>query len=579
MARIRLLYCIDTVGQNAGPDKQLAEIIRRIDCGRFEVHLCVLQDSDRLHELAERCHTLVLPMRRLWSLHGLRQIFRLRRYINEHKIDVIHTFLNKANILAILAAWCSRCPVVISSRRNLGYWLTPFYLWLYRRLDRITTRLLANSERVKRFAIETEGVPPEQVDVLYNGVDMEQYAPGAGDPSVPAALGIPADAKVVGIVANLRPVKDHALFLRAAKQVTDAVPEATFLLVGRGPLRGELGRQAEQLGIAGRVFFTDGAGAVADHLARMSVACLSSESEGFSNAVLEYMAAGLPVVATDAGGNAEAVEHGVNGFIVPHGAPDALAEPIIELLRDDAKREDMGRRASERCRDRFEIAAAVRRHEEYYASLHDLRHHASHRIPMRNALKAVLNILFIVLISPAGLLAGFGRIGLLFHVFTHLFSLAPGKPGEYVRRAFYWMTLDRFSLRATTTFGTFFSSPHAIVEDGVYIGAYSIIGQAHIRRGCQIASNVHILSGPYQHRRDSDGNLLGTARGSRDVIEIGANCWIGASVVVMADIGERSTIGAGAVVNRPVPAGVLAVGVPAQVVRSIESESASPGES
>jgi glycosyltransferase involved in cell wall biosynthesis len=367
--RIRLLYCIDTIDENAGPDRLLSTMIPLVAPDRFEVHLCVLRDCERLHRLAEHCETLVLPMGSLWTLNGLRQLVRLRRYIRRNRIGMMHTFMVKSNILGIVAAFWSCCRVVVSSRRNLGYWLTPSYLRIYRILNRVTTRLLANSERVKRYVVEAEHIDPARVDVLYNGVDMTRYAPGSGDPSVPAALGIPDDAPVVGIVANLRPVKDHDLFLRAAQLVAEVVPRAAFLLAGSGPLREQLGRQAEELGIADRVFFTNGGGDISDHLARMSVGCLSSKSEGFSNAVLEYMAAGLPVVATDAGGNAEAVEHGTNGFIITERNADAFARPIIELLQDDAKRAEMGRASLERCRTMFEMTLSVRKHEDYYQQL------------------------------------------------------------------------------------------------------------------------------------------------------------------------------------------------------------------
>jgi len=367
--KVRILYCIDSVGYEAGPDRQLAEIIRRLDKARFDVHLCCFEDSPRMRQLGEHCTPLVLPLVRAYSPNGIRQICRLRRYINQHDIDIVHNFLVKANIVGVLAARKSKCRAIVSSRRDLGFWLTPLYLRMLRYLDRYTTRLLANSQRVKDFVVKTERVPRDRVDVLYNGVDMTSYAPGCGDPSVVRSLGVPDHAKLVGIVANFRPVKDHALFLRAARSVADRVSDAAFVLVGTGALRGDLGRLAEELGIAGRVFFADGRGTARDYLGRMAVGCLSSETEGFSNALLEYMAAGLPVAATDAGGNAEAVENGVTGFIVPHGNPAALAQPIIELLKDDNKRIQMGRQSRARCRRMFEIGDAVRRFEDYYTGL------------------------------------------------------------------------------------------------------------------------------------------------------------------------------------------------------------------
>lgn len=358
MRKVTVLFCTDTIGEDAGTERHVAEVIARLDRARFDPHLCCLADSPRLAEMARCCPTRVYPVVSVWRPNGRRQILALRRYIDEQSIDVVHTFAAKATIVGVLAATGSRARVVITSRRNMGYWYTAWYRLLFRYLNRHTTRVLANSERVKRVVVEAEGVSPEKVDVLYNGVDLERYRPVD-----------PAQAPVVGIVANYRPVKDLGLFLHAARVVAAEVPEATFLLAGQGPLRAELVRLAEELGIAARVTFTDGRGEVRDHLRRMSIGCLSSQSEGFSNAILEYMAAGLPVVATDVGGNAEAIEDGVSGYLVEERSAEAFARPIVELLRDGARREQMGRRGLERCRERFEMGGAVRRLEDYYQGL------------------------------------------------------------------------------------------------------------------------------------------------------------------------------------------------------------------
>jgi glycosyltransferase involved in cell wall biosynthesis len=185
---------------------------------------------------------------------------------------------------------------------------------------------------------------------------------------VAVSLGVPSDAQVVGVVANYRPVKDLALFLKSAHIVAAAAPQAAFLLVGRGELRSELEKLAVELGIGDRVFFSDGRGSVPDYLARMSVACLSSLSEGLPNAILEYMAAGLPVVATDVGGNSELVADGDTGYLVRGRTPEAFAEPIIRLLRDHALRAVMGQKGLERARTEFDLSAAVRRLEGFYIS-------------------------------------------------------------------------------------------------------------------------------------------------------------------------------------------------------------------
>jgi glycosyltransferase involved in cell wall biosynthesis len=369
MRRISILYCIDSIGAQAGSENQLAEIIRRIDKREFDVHLCCFEDSPRMRELTAHCTPLLLPGGKIASIDGIRRIRRLRGYIKNQRIDIVHTWMVDANIVGILASLGPGSPLVVSGRRNLGYWFTPRHLALYRFLNRFTTRILANSDGVKSAVMEREGVSGHRIDVLHNGVDTELYAPGCGNRGVPASLGVPADAPVVGIVANLRPVKDIGVFLRAAKQVLKEVPKAAFVIVGTGPLRDELGNLAKTLGIASSVYFSDGKGDVLDHLGRMDVACLTSRSEGFSNALLESMAVGIPVVATHTGGNPEAVDHGVSGYLFPVGDVEQLAGHLIHLLTHEETRIRMGKLARVHCETMFAMGRAVDRYAAYYRRL------------------------------------------------------------------------------------------------------------------------------------------------------------------------------------------------------------------
>ena len=169
---------------------------------------------------------------------------------------------------------------------------------------------------------------------------------------------------------------------------------------------------------------------------------------------------------------------------------------------------------------------------------------------------------------PAGLCCGFGRFPSIFAIFAHLYSSGPGVLGDYWRIAFYRQTLDACPLDSRISFGSFFSTPRARVGHGVYVGANCILGQVTIGDGTQIASGVQILSGARQHIRDEAGRISGSAEGVFEPVGIGPECWIGAAAVVMADVGEGSTIGAGSVVTKPIPAGVVAVGTPAKVIRS-----------
>jgi len=367
-SRASVCLLCDTVGLDAGTELLVAEIARRLSPSKLDVHVCCLEDSRQLRSLEGLCRTSVFPLDSLYSPRAIRQVASLRAYLSRHRVQIVHGFMTKTNILAVLSS-LGTSRVVITSRLNTGYWYTPKWKLVFRTLNWGTTRVLTNSEAGRTIVAEAERLDPRKIDVHYQGVNVERFRPGVGDPSVGSRLGICDNAPVIGVVANLRPVKDLPLFLRAAKIVSGRCPQAAFLLVGHGQQLGELQALSEQLGIRDRVFFTRGEGRVIDYLARMSVACLSSLSEGFSNAILEYMAVGLPVVATDVGGNREAVLDGETGFLVRERTPEAFARPLIALLEDDDLRLRMGASGMARCLSNFELGKTMRDLEDYYLAL------------------------------------------------------------------------------------------------------------------------------------------------------------------------------------------------------------------
>jgi L-malate glycosyltransferase len=366
---IRVCFLIDSLCADAGTEKLVANVAGSLDPRRIAVHVCCFESSKRMSGLAGACATATFPLTRLYSLNGIRQLCRFRRYLAAHRIDIIHAFMTKSAIFGVLAALPSGSPKVITSRLSTGYWYTPFMIRLFRILNRYTARILTNSHAARDLTVVVEHVAAEKVDVIYNGVDLVEFSRETGEPGFLESLGVPHGAPVVGIVANFRAVKDIGLFLRACTIVSREFPAARFVIVGQGPLREQLGALAATLGIGSKVVFSDGRGSVPDYLCRMSVACLSSQSEGLPNAILEYMAAGLPVVATDVGGIREVVEDGASGFLVRVRTPEAFAEPVLRLLRNDELRLAMSQRSLQRCRTTFDIRTSVQALEHYYQAL------------------------------------------------------------------------------------------------------------------------------------------------------------------------------------------------------------------
>ena len=367
-SRIGVCLLVDTVGNDAGTERQVIVTARELDKSKFDVHVCCLEPSPQLSALADYCHIEVFPTTSIKSWKGLKQAKHFRQYLDRHQIQIVHAYMNKTAAFAVFSCLMSD-RIVITSRLNTGYWYTPGLRAWFSLLNQATTRIMANSELAAKIAVEAEHISPDKVDVVYQGVDMSVFRPGLGNPAVCERLGISPDCRVVGIVANLRAVKDIPLFLRAASLVAGQLPDVAFLIVGMGEQLKELQALAAELGLETRVFFTRGEGKVMDYLARMSVGCLTSKSEGFSNAILEYMAAGLPVVATDVGGNREAIVHGETGYLVAERTPEKLAEPIIYLLTHEAERRDMGQRSVARCREHFELHRTIENLENYYSSL------------------------------------------------------------------------------------------------------------------------------------------------------------------------------------------------------------------
>ena len=187
---------------------------------------------------------------------------------------------------------------------------------------------------------------------------------------------------------------------------------------------------------------------------------------------------------------------------------------------------------------------------------------------VRTLLKYSFLAVFVALVLPFALLSGLGRVEGIFIFFGQIFALAPGLPGDYLRIAYYRLTLTEASLSSRIQFGSFFAHPQARLSSHVYIGSYCILGRTDIGERTHIASGVQIPSGRHQHPRHEDGSIGGAEHGTVTTVSIGKDCWIGAGAIVMADVGAASTIGAGSVVTRPIPAGCVAVGSPARVVET-----------
>jgi glycosyltransferase involved in cell wall biosynthesis len=237
-------------------------------------------------------------------------------------------------------------------------------------LTPITDAYLTVANKQKEHLVSAEGIPNRKSVVIYNGVDHTLFDPQKFDShTVRARLGLDDGDRVFGIVAALRPEKAHTVLLDATRLVVDKLPEAKLVIVGDGPERANIERHISSLGISRSVLMTGARSDIPPLLSAFDVAVLCSYTEAFPISVLEYMAAGKPVVATRVGGMEEVTQEGETAFLVPPGAAPELADSILQLLTDDEAARRMGRAGRARAMDQFGIDKMMKARERLYQDL------------------------------------------------------------------------------------------------------------------------------------------------------------------------------------------------------------------
>jgi glycosyltransferase involved in cell wall biosynthesis len=346
--KLNVLHMIDSFEQG-GSERMALQLVRQLhQSGRCRVRLGCLQNKGSLRAEADRLglgEIAEYPLTSFYDRNFVRQLRRLGHFLKENEIDVIHTHDFYTNIFGMTAAAMVRVPARVAYKGETDGFRTSTQKRLERGAFRLAHRVVANSDAVRKQLIR-EGVPAEKVVRHYNGLNVERVKARADAMrnDILAMLALP-ERRLVTIVANLQhAVKDHPTFLRAAVRVRAAVPDAAFVIAGEGNLLEGLRELTAQLGLERDVFFIGRCERVAELLSVSDVCALSSTAEGFSNAILEYMAAARPVVVTDVGGAREAVIAGETGYIVAAGDDEQMAARMIELLRDPRRACAMGER-------------------------------------------------------------------------------------------------------------------------------------------------------------------------------------------------------------------------------------------
>ena len=353
---IRVLYIVDQLTEMGGAERLLVKMIRSLPKERFRCSLVTFQiDRDLPLFSSMPCDVRILPLRKSYDARALRLSLELRRFIRSEGVSIVHTFFETADLWGGLVSHLSRVPILLSSRRDMGILRRPKHAFAYRFVNPLFTRVLAVSEEVRRCCIEVDHLRPERVETVYNGIEFPSLPLESRD-ACRERLGLSDFKEIVLTIGNIRRVKGIDIFLRAAADVCKRRPSALFLIVGDNhePAHfNELKELVSELGISHNVLFYGPSEEVGQLLAACDIFCLPSRSEGFSNALIEAMGAGVPCVATRVGGNVEAIANNRSGVLVPSEDPKALSSAIGELLDNPSRARALGREAIEVVQSRF----------------------------------------------------------------------------------------------------------------------------------------------------------------------------------------------------------------------------------
>jgi len=375
--KINILFIIDGLeGIGGGAENHLADVVANLNKDLFKCFVCSFKSDNGLivRKIKQRVAEFVpLSVGRLLSVSAFRNAIHLRQFILKHNIHIVQTFLIKSDTYGAIIARFSGVPIIISSRRDMGDLKERKHLFLNRLVNPFIDHFIAVCDSVRESVAAIESIPLSKITTIYNGVDIKRFdkLPESQIKPFRELLEVYPDDFVVGSVAHFRPEKAYHIFFEGIKKVKEEIKNLKVVCVGY-PLN--LGkhfvRYCEEEKMDCFIRFVGGVEDVRPYMQLMDVLCLIPNSnEGFSNSILQGMAMGKPIIASDVGGNRESVIHRKTGLIIPPDNSDAFADAILELYKNRSLRLAMGEEGRKRIESEFTTDRMINRMENLYNDL------------------------------------------------------------------------------------------------------------------------------------------------------------------------------------------------------------------
>lgn len=353
----------------AGAEKVVYNIVTRLD-GQIRFSVCCLDSIGLLGEELKNRGYKIFKLGRKPGI-DFTVIWQLARLLRKEKLDIVHTHQYTPYFYGATAAiFSSRSKVIFTEHgRHQPDRVRPRRIIYNQFLNLFTGRITGVSNFSKDSLVRYEKLPASKIDVIYNGINLEEFKISVDREAKRMELGIDRDEIAIGMIGRFDPVKNHSLLLEAFKEVIKSIPKAKLLLIGDGPLRESLQSTVYSLQLERNVIFLGIRRDIPQVLQALDIYCLSSIAEATSLTLLEAMATGLPVVATDAGGNPEIVLRDQTGILVSPSNYIEFAKAIITLAQDSEKRRRMGEAGKKRVKSLFTMDKMLEQYENLYLSL------------------------------------------------------------------------------------------------------------------------------------------------------------------------------------------------------------------
>lgn len=374
---INILFIIDWLGKGygGGTEKHLANVISRLDKSKFQCLVCAFDGHEG--SIAEKirnagAEVIKLPVGRFYGIKAFVQLFKLIRVIRGKQIDIVQTFHFKSDTYGVIAAKLAGVPWIISSRRDTGDLKKRRHITLNKMINPFIDQFIMVCDTVGKTHAQREAIPDRKMLTIYNGVDLKQFPFYKKDmvSKWKREVGIDDGKFVIGSVAYFRPEKAYHIFFKGIEKIISEIKNFRVLVLGDGPLKESFEIYCRKKKFNDKVLFCGSVRDISKYISLMDVICLvPNKNEGFSNAILEAMATGKPVIATDVGGNSEAIIDGKTGIIIPPDDSESLAKAILKLYSNPAMRINMGIQGRKRIEEEFTIEKMISKMEGIYMEL------------------------------------------------------------------------------------------------------------------------------------------------------------------------------------------------------------------